>query len=99
MRLFNVYGPRVRTSGSYGAVFGVFMAQLVNNKPLTLVAGEKGIGLQQFLFTADMALSYSIKHSAITLIHKTRSEFADAYTKQTSSIVQAPAGMADMVRK
>tara|TARA_X000001036_G_scaffold345924_1_gene325786 strand:+ start:674 stop:994 length:321 start_codon:yes stop_codon:yes gene_type:complete len=69
------------------------------NKPLTLVASEKGIGLQQFLFTADIDKSYTIKHQAITLIHKTRSEFAEAYTKQTSSIVQAPAGMADLVRK
>ena len=24
LRLFNVYGPRARTSGTYGAVFGVF---------------------------------------------------------------------------
>ena len=24
IRLFNVYGPRSRTSGTYGAVFGVF---------------------------------------------------------------------------
>ena len=69
------------------------------NKPLTLVASEKGIGLQQVLFTADIDKSYTIKHQAITLIHKTRSEFAEAYTKQTSSIVQAPAGMADLVRK
>ena len=69
------------------------------NKPLTLVASEKGIGLQQFLFTADMGKSYTITHQAITLVHKTRPEFADAYTKQTSNIVQAPAGMADLVRK
>lgn len=27
LRLFNVYGPRSRTSGTYGAVFGVFLAQ------------------------------------------------------------------------
>ena len=47
VRLFNAYGPRVRTSGSYGAVFGVFMAQLVNNKPLTLV----GTGNQKRDFT------------------------------------------------
>ena len=73
--------------------------QIKVNKPLTLVASEKGIGLQQFLFTADIDKSYTIKHQAITLIHKTRSEFAEAYTKQTSSIVQAPAGMADLVRK
>ena len=38
------------------------------NKPLTLVASEKGIGLQQFLFTADIDKSYTIKHQAITLI-------------------------------
>ena len=73
--------------------------QIKVNKPLTLVASEKGIGLQQFLFTADMAICYSIKHSAYTLVHKTRSEFGEAYTNQTGSIVQAPAGMADLVRK
>src|SRR5262249_21126909 len=28
VRFFNVYGPRARTSGTYGAVFGVFLAQL-----------------------------------------------------------------------
>ena len=27
LRLFNVYGPRARTSSAYGAVFGVFLAQ------------------------------------------------------------------------
>ena len=25
IRIFNAYGPRVRTSGAYGAVFGVFL--------------------------------------------------------------------------
>ena len=42
MRFFNVYGVRHRTSGTYGAVFGVFLAQLLNNKPLTIVGdGEQ----------------------------------------------------------
>ena len=52
VRLFNVYGPRVRTSGSYGAVFGVFMAQLIKNKPLTIV----GTGNQKrdFTFVSDV---------------------------------------------
>ena len=27
LRFFNVYGPRSRTTGAYGAVFGVFLAQ------------------------------------------------------------------------
>jgi UDP-glucose 4-epimerase len=36
-RFFNAYGPRSRTSGAYGAVFGVFLAQKLANKPLTIV--------------------------------------------------------------
>ena len=32
LRFFNVYGPRARTSGTYGAVFGVFLAQLLAGK-------------------------------------------------------------------
>ena len=54
--------------------------------PLTLVASDKGIGLQQFLFTADVKTAYVIKHEAITLFVKTREEYAEAYTKQTSAI-------------
>ena len=27
LRLFNVYGPRARTTGAYGAVFGDFLAK------------------------------------------------------------------------
>ena len=41
MRFFNVYGPRSRTSGAYGAVFGVFLAQKLANKPLTIVGSGK----------------------------------------------------------
>ena len=37
LRFFNVYGPRSRTTGAYGAVFGVFLAQKLANKPLTIV--------------------------------------------------------------
>ena len=36
LRFFNVYGPRSRTSGTYGAVFGVFLAQKLANKPSSL---------------------------------------------------------------
>lgn len=42
LRLFNVYGPRSRTSGAYGAVMGVFLSQLANKKPFTVVGdGEQ----------------------------------------------------------
>lgn len=41
LRFFNVYGPRSRTTGAYGAVFGVFLAQKLANKPLTIVGDGK----------------------------------------------------------
>lgn len=41
LRLFNVYGPRHRTTGAYGAVFGVFLAQKLAKKPLTIVGDGK----------------------------------------------------------
>jgi len=41
LRFFNAYGPRSRTSGAYGAVFGVFLAQKLANKPLTIVSNGK----------------------------------------------------------
>lgn len=51
VRFFNVYGPRARTSGTYGAVFGVFLAQLLSNKPLTVVGdGEQ---TRDFTFVSD----------------------------------------------
>jgi len=37
LRFFNIYGPRSRTTGAYGAVFGVFLAQRLAKKPLTIV--------------------------------------------------------------
>ncbi len=42
LRFFNVYGPRSRTSGTYGAVFGVFLAQKLAGEPFTVVGdGEQ----------------------------------------------------------
>src|SRR5258708_32776181 len=51
LRFFNVYGPRARTSGTYPAVFGVFLAQLLAGKPLTIVGdGEQ---TRDFTYVAD----------------------------------------------
>tara|TARA_B100001057_G_C22833081_1_gene944174 strand:- start:477 stop:1463 length:987 start_codon:yes stop_codon:yes gene_type:complete len=41
LRLFNVFGPRARTSGTYGAVFGVFLAQKLARQPYTVVGDGK----------------------------------------------------------
>lgn len=52
LRMFNVYGPRARTSGTYGAVFGVFLAQLLAGKPLTIVGdGEQ---TRDFTYVSDV---------------------------------------------
>jgi len=52
LRFFNVYGPRARTSGTYGAVFGVFLAQLLADKPLTIVGD--GTQTRDFTFVSDV---------------------------------------------
>ena len=41
IRIFNAYGTRSRTTGAYGAVFGVFLKQLLSKKPLTIVGDGK----------------------------------------------------------
>ena len=69
--------------------------QIQLHYPLTLIATEKGIGLQQFLFTAEVNRSYTVKHTAISLCVPTAKQFAEAYEKQTSPIIKAPAGLAD----
>ena len=52
LRFFNVYGPRSRTSGTYGAVFGVFLAQKLANKPFTIVGD--GTQTRDFTFVSDV---------------------------------------------
>ena len=56
LRLFNVYGPRSRTSGTYGAVFGVFLAQKLANKPYTVVGD--GTQTRDFTFVTDVARAF-----------------------------------------
>lgn len=52
LRFFNVYGPRARTSGTYGAVFGVFLAQKIANKPFTVVGDGKQT--RDFTYVSDI---------------------------------------------
>ena len=52
LRFFNVYGTRSRTSGTYGAVFGVFLAQKLANKPLTIVGDGKQT--RDFTYVSDV---------------------------------------------
>ena len=55
LRFFNVYGPRARTSGTYGAVFGVFLAQKLAGKPFTVVGD--GTQTRDFTFVTDVVES------------------------------------------
>lgn len=52
LRFFNVFGPRARTSGTYGAVFGVFLAQKLAGHPFTVVGD--GTQTRDFTFVADI---------------------------------------------
>ncbi len=53
LRLFNVFGPRHRTTGAYGAVFGVFLAQKLAGKPFTVVGD--GTQTRDFTYVTDVA--------------------------------------------
>jgi UDP-glucose 4-epimerase len=53
LRFFNVYGPRSRTGGTYGAVFGVFLAQKLAGQPLTIVGD--GTQTRDFIYVKDVA--------------------------------------------
>ena len=52
-RFFNVYGTRSRTSGTYGAVLGVFLAQKIGGKPFTVVGD--GHQTRDFTYVTDIA--------------------------------------------
>lgn len=56
LRLFNVYGPRSRTSGTYGAMFGVFLAQRLAGKPLTVVGD--GTQSRDFTYVSDVVAAF-----------------------------------------
>ena len=62
LRFFNAYGPRSRTTGAYGAVFGVFLAQKLAGKPLTIV----GDGTQ----TRDFIHVYDLVNAIIIAVQK-----------------------------
>jgi len=56
IRIFNAYGTRSRTSGAYGAVFGVFLRQKLAGKPFTVVGD--GMQKRDFLYVTDVAKAF-----------------------------------------
>jgi UDP-glucose 4-epimerase len=56
VRIFNAYGTRSRTTGAYGAVFGVFLRQKLAGKPFTVVGD--GTQTRDFLYVTDVAQAF-----------------------------------------
>ena len=56
IRIFNAYGTRVRTTGAYGAVFGVFFKQKLSGKPFTVVGD--GTQKRDFIYATDVAAAF-----------------------------------------
>jgi len=56
IRIFNAYGTRSRTSGAYGAVFGVFLRQKIAGTPFTVVGDGKQS--RDFLYVTDIAEAF-----------------------------------------
>lgn len=56
IRIFNAYGPRSKTTGAYGAVFGVFLAQKLAGMPFTVVGD--GTQTRDFVFVTDLARAF-----------------------------------------
>ena len=58
IRIFNAYGTRSRTSGAYGAVFGVFLRQKLAGKAFTVVGD--GSQRRDFLYVTDVARGFLV---------------------------------------
>ncbi len=56
IRIFNAFGTRSRTTGAYGAVFGVFLKQKLAGKPFTVVGD--GTQRRDFLYVTDVAAAF-----------------------------------------
>ena len=79
LRLFNVYGPRARTTGTYGAVFGVFLAQKLAGQPFTVVGD--GAQTRDFTYVSDVVKAFfDAAYSSVS------SEIMNVGSSQTYSI-------------
>ena len=81
LRLFNVYGPRARTTGTYGAVFGVFLAQKLAEKPFTVVGD--GNQTRDFTYVSDVVDAFWSAADSLII-----NEIMNVGSSQTYSINQ-----------
>ena len=90
IRIFNAYGIRSRTSGAYGAVFGVFLRQKLAGKPFTVVGD--GTQRRDFVYASDVATAFLA--AAETPDRRTRLE-----RRRRQSAVRQPPGRAARRRR
>ena len=81
LRLFNVYGLRARTTGAYGAMFGVFLAQKFNKKPLTVVGD--GTQSRDFTYVTDIVEAFYA-----AAISKKKNEIINIGTGKPTSVIE-----------
>lgn len=56
LRLFNVFGPRSRKEGLYGAVIPIFLTQKLHERPMTIVGNGKQT--RDFVYVTDVAEAF-----------------------------------------
>ena len=95
LRMFNVYGPRSRTSGTYGAVFGVFLAQKLYNQPYTVVGD--GTQTRDFTFVSDIVDAY-IK-VAESDVHSEIFNLGSGHTYSINSLIELLGGPVTYIPK
>lgn len=95
LRLFNVYGPRSRTSGTYGAVFGVFLAQKLAGKPYTVVGD--GTQTRDFIYVTDVARAFYM--AAISDVSGEAMNVGSDGTYSINRLVELLEGQVDYIPK
>ena len=95
LRLFNVYGPRARTTGTYGAVFGVFLAQKLAGKPYTVVGD--GSQTRDFTYVSDVVEAFF--RAATSPLCKNILNVGSSQTQSISRLVELLGGPVTYVPK
>lgn len=95
LRLFNVYGTRSRTSGTYGAVFGVFLRQKLSGMPYTVVGD--GTQTRDFTYVTDVANAFYM--SAISDVENEIMNVGSGDTYSVNRLVELLVGDIEYIPK
>lgn len=95
LRLFNVYGTRSRTSGTYGAVFGVFLKQKLSGMPYTVVGD--GTQTRDFTYVTDVANAFYM--SAISDVENEIMNVGSGDTYSVNRLVELLVGDIEYIPK